>query len=168
MMSYLIDSKKECLIINNVDFKMNTIFEISAFTILWNMFEREKCNCRCTDYKLKCISQANVIDLNKLNTFALALKNRASLVADNDIEDYVRNYLVPPKAVKKNIIRDNEIKEEIIKFIKSDGKKFLLGGLLAIKRLRNNIFHGLKEYNKLDDQIELIRSVNNVLKELVK
>jgi hypothetical protein len=54
-------------------------------------------------------------------------------------------------------------KEQIIEFIVSEGRKSLAGGLLAIYRIRNNMFHGLKTWTDLDNQIDLFIALNNFL-----
>jgi len=56
-----------------------------------------------------------------------------------------------------------EVKKQIVDFINSDGRDSLSGGLHAIYRIRNNLFHGLKSWTDLDSQIELFMGLNDFL-----
>ena len=44
--------------------------------------------------------------------------------------------------------------------------ELVCGCLLVIRRIRNNMMHGLKVIKELNDQIELFRSANEVLESI--
>ena len=46
--------------------------------------------------------------------------------------------------------------------------QLLEGCLYVCLRLRNNLFHGVKLYYSLDDQIEIFKALNNLLEEILK
>lgn len=134
-----------------------TVIEIGRFTILWNIFEKEKCRTRCNETVLLNLNLE--YEPNKeWHDLANIFNQRASLLACN-IEQYVRTKLSLGYGVQH--------KEEIVRFIESMGESDLIGGVLAIFRIRNNMFHGLKDYRDLDNQLELFRCINRVLKKLV-
>ena len=53
-------------------------------------------------------------------------------------------------------------------FLKIEGDELVLGCLLIIHRIRNNMMHGLKTAKLLDDQIELFKAVNLVIENIEK
>ncbi len=152
--------------INGVDIKKETVLEVGKFTILWNIFEKHRCKY---NYKCKEINSIELSHLYKLpfEKFASVLKDRA-LTKGLTIKTYVENKLYP----KSNAIIRKDDKEIympiVIDFINSAGRTQLEGAILAIHRIRNNMFHGLKWYDELDEQINLFRAMNAVLEEVIK
>ena len=133
------------------------VLEIGKFVILWNIFEKERCGTHCTETTLLNLNLE--YEPNKeWRDLANIFNQRASLLTCN-IEQYVRT--------KLSLGHGAQHKEEIIRFIDSMGESYLTGGLLAIYRIRNNMFHGLKDYRDLDNQLELFCCINRVLKKLV-
>ena len=57
--------------------------------------------------------------------------------------------------------------EKIKRFLQSNGQEDVIDGLFAIYRIRNNMFHGLKDYQMLNEQKELFDAVNNVLESIL-
>ena len=51
-------------------------------------------------------------------------------------------------------------------FMKQEGNDLRQGCLLVIFRIRNNLMHGLKCIEQLNDQLELFKAVNGVLESL--
>lgn len=142
------------------DFDQITVDEIGKFAILWNVFEKTKCGSDCDSQKLINLGNNDAIrtiaDVRQI--FARALQRRMNLfhVAATD---YVENHL--QMRLGRNL--SPEHKQLICNFIQSNGLECISGGLLAIYRLRNNMFHGLKEWWDLDSQVELFASMNKVL-----
>ena len=56
---------------------------------------------------------------------------------------------------------EDEIKQ-IEAFLKQDGNT-LYGCLLCVFRIRNNMMHGLKDVETLNTQVEIFKSVNDIL-----
>ena len=141
--------------INNRELNEQTVMEIGKFTILWNIFEKEKCENDCSTDKLaKLVSRRNT-NINWQN-LATTLTERRDLY-NEDTPRYINERLSLGRGIKeieKICIRD---------FINSSGRTSLIGGLLAIYRIRNNMFHGLKDWTELDSQFELFVKLNEFL-----
>ena len=150
--------------IKNVNLTREIIHQIGKFAVLWNVFEDEKCDNNCNNYKLQKIAES-VTSINPitLENFARALQGRVDILS-NGIEEYVEYVLIPSDAHGRNSKHAVEIK----RFIESNGQESLAGGLMAIYRIRNNMFHGLKELSSLDGQIELFKAMNKMLEEIVR
>ena len=82
----------------------------------------------------------------------------------NGVEEYVTYNLVPANA--RNKLSQEEM-GKILDFIYSNGREAFDGCLLAIYRIRNNMFHGLKELDSLNGQLELFKTMNRVLEEII-
>lgn len=145
--------------IKNKDFEKETVLEVGKFAILWNIFENEKCNKDCSIEKLRNIAEIYETSI-KWEDLALALRKRADNQGVN-FSEYVDEYLSLGNGL------NGGQKEEVKKFLESGGHKNLSGGLIAIYRIRNNIFHGLKDWTLLDEQIDLFQSLNTFLEEII-
>lgn len=157
-----------------------TVLEVGKFAILWNVFEKTKCRESCQADKIMEIAQASEQSCKKIFIeFAKTLNNRAKpkheYIDEQDkrihIHCYVDNGLFPNQKSKDGITRDNrkygiDIVEKIIDYIISVGERSIDGGLFAIWAIRNNMFHGSKEHGNLNEQINLFKSMNAVLKEV--
>ena len=152
-----------------------TILEVGKFAILWNVFEEWRCKCNCSHEKIKEV----VDDVMRIRAivgkreeedafinFATELAKRAKKL-EISVEECVRTKLYPTddKRAKISKIGQEVYMAKVIEFINSGGKNALDGALLAIWRIRNNMFHGLKGHSVLDEQIELFRAMNAVLEE---
>lgn len=140
------------------NFRRNTVEEVGKFAILWNKFEKDKCNNCCSTKKLRTM---NGFSSSKyFQNLARVLKHRSELLGFH-YDAYVRRGLSMGHGLNSD---DMDL---ILAFMNSDGMDSLAGGLLAIYRIRNNMFHGLKEWTDLDNQIELFVAMNNVLEEML-
>ena len=147
------------VVVNGHIFEQDTVIEIGKFAILWNLFENNKCGNDCQPSTL--IEIGNRQDISEaFRLFASALKNRAELF-NMDNSGYVQNHLSMGRGLT------SEQKELVVSFMNSEGMNNAAGGLLAMYRIRNNMFHGLKEWSDLDSQIELFASMNKVLEEIL-
>lgn len=145
--------------INRSTYNKDIVIEIGKFTILWNMFEKEKCENDCNVDKL-----AQIVKDKKTNQYwknlAEVLKNRLDARAC-EIDSYLNSYLSHGRGMK-------EIEKACVKeFICSGGEGCLVGGLIAVYRIRNNMFHGLKDYAYFNDQLELFRGINKFLEKSI-
>ena len=141
--------------INDRELNIETVLEIGKFTILWNIFEKEKCRNNCNGDELAKLICRKSTNQNWQN-LAIALVRRRDLYRENTIS-YINDGLSLGRGLK-------EIEKICIKdFINSNGQTSLIGGLIAIHRIRNNMFHGLKIWTDLDNQIELFKSLNEFL-----
>lgn len=144
-----------------------TVMEVGIFTILWNLFENAKCDYNCSADKISSMEEClESLAKEPFELLARVLKGRTGSLCS--IENYVATRIYPKNNAKiTKVDRDSHI-PMVVEFIKSNGQSSLVGGLLAIYRIRNNMFHGLKGHSELDEQIELFRSMSAVLKEIVK
>lgn len=143
--------------IHNCSLQQDTVLSIGKFAILWNIFEREKCNNSCTVSKIEKLA-FNTSD--KWQRLAEVLKHRQEQFGLTEGQYIARK-------LRQQGLNSERI-EKINKFLQSDGKTNIVGGLFAIYRIRNNMFHGLKEYQMLDGQKELFNAVNNVLESVLR
>lgn len=143
--------------IHNCSLQQDTVLSIGKFAILWNIFEREKCNNYCTVSKIEKLI-FNTSD--KWHQLAEVLKRRQEQF-DLTEEQYITRKL------RRQGLNSERI-EKINKFLQSNGQEDIVGGLFAIYRIRNNMFHGLKDYQMLDGQKELFDAVNNVLESILR
>lgn len=143
--------------IHNCSLQQDTVLSIGKFAILWNIFEREKCNNYCTVSKIEKLI-FNTSD--KWHQLAEVLKRRQEQF-DLTEEQYITRKL------RRQGLNSERI-EKINKFLQSNGQEDIVGGLFAIYRIRNNMFHGEKDYQMLDGQKELFDAVNNVLESVLR
>lgn len=143
--------------IHNCSLQQDTVLSIGKFAILWNIFEREKCNNYCTVSKIEKLIFNTSDEWHQL---AEVLKRRQEQF-DLTEEQYITRKL------RRQGLNSERI-EKINKFLQSNGQEDIVGGLFAIYRIRNNMFHGEKDYQMLDGQKELFDAVNNVLESILR
>ena len=120
---------------------------VSDFTLMWNIFEGVVCH--------------NHADIRAFEMLAEKIAQRVSLPAE--IEDGVRfwmsryiagaefNHLFKDLYFRPNDRREHV--EAVLRREKNDPCSQLLAVMIIIYRLRNNLFHGLKEIRTLNDQV---------------
>lgn len=138
-----------------------TVFEIGRFSILWSIFENRFCHLKCTSAVLAEIAPTLTIAPAARARFAEVLRCRCDL-QELVAADYVHSSLHPSGA---HLSSEDE-QMLMRRFIEQSGSELTLGCLLIIRRLRNNLMHGLKLPEQLDDQLELFRAMNDVLEHL--
>ena len=135
----------------------DTIASIGMFSILWGRFELCNFNPK--------------IDENRIKRWA----SRYKLSADQkavyySIQSEADNYL---GTIDKETIRERLYSEQnkgcepnrdlIYKFLTNPDELCVAGCFLFIYRIRNNLFHGLKDIYALNDQKEMIDTICNML-----
>lgn len=138
------------------------VVEIGRFSVLWNCFERFQCDNFCSPSKIKNISSNINIDKDKECLFAKDLNNRRNFF-NMIIADYVQEGLYPEGARQANTEEDKRL---INDFLNNPEGNSTAGCLLAIYRIRNNLMHGLKQIEDLNNQLDLFKSVNEVLESI--
>ena len=98
---------------------------------------------------------------------AIELNNRANKLGRN-VDNYVKTRIYPENGARVSNTDRTTYMPIVAGFISSGGNNELVGALLAIFRIRNNMFHGLKGYSELDEQIDLFKAMNAVLEEVIK
>ena len=137
------------------------IVEIGKFSILWNCFERFQFDNNCNAEKIRFVCSRIFIDKDKQAELAKVLNERRSWFGQT-IPEYVETGLYPGNA-RQNRPEDRMAMEQ---FMKQEGDDLCQGCLLVIFRIRNNLMHGLKCVEQLNDQLELFKAVNGVLESL--
>jgi len=137
------------------------VMEIGKFSILWNCFERFQCNNVCNPKKIKKIYSLLSISKEEQAKLAKVLNKRRSWFGQV-ISEYVETGLYPGNA-RQNQEEDRRLME---KFMEQKEDDLRCGCLLVIYRIRNNLMHGLKCIEQLNDQLELFQAVNGVLESL--
>lgn len=143
--------------IHNCSLQQDTVLAIGKFAILWNIFESQKFENDCT------VNKIEKLKLNKSEQWhqlAEVLKQRQEQF-DLTEEQYIARKL------RQQGLKSERI-EKIKNFLQSNGREDIVGGLFAIYRIRNNMFHGEKDYQMLDGQKELFDAVNNVLESILR
>ena len=159
---------KNTIQIGYVNINNETIFEIGKFAILWNIFENIKCDNNCTCDKIINMEKSlEHLGKKSFKQFAIELRTRA-VKLNSDVDTYVNSYLYPANGARISDIYRTKNIPVVIDFINSVGETNLIGAILAIYRIRNNMFHGLKGHSELDDQIDLFKAMNAVLGEVIK
>ena len=137
------------------------VMEIGKFTILWNCFERFQCNNFCTAKKIKEVYSWVSIDKDKQVKLAKVLNQRRDWFGQV-IPEYVETGLYPGNAHQSQ----EEDRLLMEKFMEQKEDDLRCGCLLVIYRIRNNLMHGLKCIEQLNNQLELFQAVNGVLESL--
>ena len=146
------------------EFNEQNIKEILYFTLIWNIFENE-----CCDREAKISTHPKEIAQNI---------NGVSEERINQIFDYFKNRYITNETINK-IFRNfsfdkNNTCNEYKKFVKEKLEaqevtlKEQIQSLLYIAfRLRNNLYHGVKDVKKLYEQNENFRQINIFLMEII-
>ncbi|MEE0945360.1 MAG: hypothetical protein U0M42_00855 [Acutalibacteraceae bacterium] len=146
------------MVINGFKLNDELIMEIGKFTILWNCFERYQCQNLCNPTKIKSISSSLNIKKEEMLELANVLNKRRSWFGQV-IPDYVETGLHPGNA-RMSRAEELHLMED---FMEQKSDDMRCGCLLVIHRIRNNLMHGLKRIEQLNDQLELFQAVNGVL-----
>ena len=144
--------------INSTGIDDNTRRLISDFTILWNRYEKELYNNSYSPKKLR-------------NTIEKYNYSYCSILISNCFEEMTKYIEKKTKYSADELssyfnMRSNDIKRDELERImngKNDIDK-LCFLLLIAARVRNNMFHGLKELKELNNQRKLFEICNIVLK----
>lgn len=146
--------------ISGIEFNKETVLEIGKFAILWNIFEKEKCQ---NDFNIERLSVFIFSKIAELYWVKLSkvFQNRVDTYDDN-VDNYINSKLSIGRGLK-------DIEKEYVKeFINTEGQNSLIGGLIAIYRIRNNMYHGLKDVSCLNAQIDLFKGINEFLTVAIK
>ena len=143
--------------------KNETVLEIGKFATLWNCFEKEYCNNNCKAAVIREKANLIQIDIGTQAKFADVI-NKRRIKLGQSITEYITNGLHGENAHGSPETDMNTM----CKFLEQCGDydELVCGCLLVIRRIRNNMMHGLKAVSELDKQIELFRSANEVLESI--
>ena len=145
------------------------IKSVLVFTIFWNLLEADPCftnwvtlwKLENSDLHTKILTNLDEEEKSSLNDCILffSQRNRLSLhCKDHKEENKWQSYQLKMKKIWEE---QDKIKKQ--QLIKSSLKEYLKICLFIIYRLRNNLFHGIKQLSDLTDQNALFKVDNRFL-----
>lgn len=143
------------------DLDENKLKSIFYFSIIWNIYEKELCKTHGSigsHPKKHSNDYCNTVDQEHLNSVFAYFKKR-----------YISNG-EPSNHYVTFEFNSEPIKAEVFELLSGENptNKHKLKALLCIAfRLRNNLFHGLKQVDKLYAQNENFRQINLLLMNLI-
>lgn len=163
------------------------IEELGKFSLLWAQFELEYCGNNCSD-KLFLNDKEfekflqNVNNQEKKDKYTLSREKFLGLcnfkldfksLIENLIAELLKYLKKTRKTITPEFIHEKLYSSNFTSYYSqvdniicnniNDNRELFLGGLLIIFRLRNNLFHGLKDCYSIDKQMEIFKSCNRFL-----
>ena len=139
----------------------NTVRVIGEFTILWCQFELLYFSNNANESKLLEFAQEHLLEVSYFENEYQQLKEAANKYLACIDQETIRHRIYSGKH------RGNQEKHRhIISFLNDDAIDWV-GCLLFIGRIRDNLFHGLKDVYTLNNQAEMIEAVCAVLDRLI-
>lgn len=134
------------------------ILELGKFSLLWNAFERILFKQECSINKIKNYQHYDKINnekyyLNLLNELLTYFNKKKTEIT----KDFIKQKLYSNNRNEYQIEVENVLKND------SHGKELQIGTILILFRLRNNMFHGLKDCFNINHQYQLFVSANSLL-----
>ena len=137
-----------------------TIEAVGIFTILWCQFEQSKFNANASTSKIR--EYASAFDLSvdlKALVLALAVKSESKIYLGTSDSERLRDRIYSAENRGKP-----EDVQAVLDFLDSFSKQLnFTGCLLYIQRIRNNLFHGLKDIYTLDCQRKMISAISELI-----
>lgn len=142
--------------------KLKSIF---YFTLVWNIFEKECCNkfAKIDIHPMQLSNEySERIDITLLESIFQYFKDR--YIEDSEETEIFRDF----KFDRNNNENQYKIYVKEILLSESPTTKLKIIALLYIAfRLRNNLFHGEKQVERLYDQNENFKQINNLLMAII-
>ncbi|MBU2905110.1 hypothetical protein KO529_09970 [Arenibacter algicola] len=148
--------------INNkfgTDYSVQELDEIKDFTLIWNIFENTIFNARFS-----------------INLLEQEIVNRNPNFEDfHECFNYYQNRYVVENSISNRFQylnfrrndREQFVKDVLLGHIIADNAKVLAIGII-VYRLRNNLFHGLKNYRNLNGQVENFSKANTFIQRFLE
>ena len=147
------------MLIKGYNLNNELIVEIGKFSILWNLFEANYFGYKCTPKSIMEKYDCIPVSSEKQQPLAKALNDRREDLRQR-YHEFIENGLYSDdRSPRRDEIRYIEA------FLKQEGDT-ICGCLLCVSRIRNNMMHGLKDVEKLNDQLEIFKAANGVLESL--
>ena len=143
--------------------KLKSIF---YFSLVWNIFEKECCHKNASignHPKNLADNLSNNIDSNLLNEIFQYFQNR--YIENGDVNDIFNSFdfgREPASTTYKNFVKDRLLKEE------TTNQEKLQSLLYIAFRLRNNLFHGIKNVEELYKQNKNFKQINSLLMVIIE
>ncbi len=136
----------------------DNIDSVLYFSLLWNMFEGIVCSKNAT-----------------IAVMERAVKNldRRGVLRQEDFKPYLEYFVtryttegtVNPRFAQLNFRHNDreQLVKDVLEGVESDLHKVVLAILIIVYRYRNNLFHGEKAVERLQDQVDNFKTANRVL-----
>ena len=134
-----------------------TIYTLGEFSILWCYFEQSIFNSEANPSKMLNWAKRQE-STSELITLCENIKEKA-IIYLNDLDETT----IITRIYSENRPPNNEHRKLISDFLESNTDNPLLGCSLFILRIRNNMFHGVKDIFTLNDQREMFMGINAFL-----
>lgn len=134
-----------------------TIYTLGEFSILWCYFEQKIFNSEANPSKMLNWARRQEFTF-ELITLCENIKEKA-IIYLNGIDDTT----IETRIYSLNRLPNDEHHKLISDFLKGNTDNSLLGCSLFILRIRNNMFHGIKDIFTLNDQREMFMGINAFL-----
>jgi len=132
--------------INNkygVNLSENELICIKDFSLLWNVFEKEVCDTRCTINKLKDSLRLIQFEMNDFEVYLEYFQNR--YITDNVTNVRFENLHITSIRTKKFVA-------DVLLGKKIETSEIVFALALIVYRYRNNLFHGVKDILVINEQ----------------
>jgi hypothetical protein len=143
--------------------KPEAIEVISDFTLMWNVFEGALCN-----------NHANIQKFERLATAIIAQCVSLPVEIQDAVRFWSARYLTDRKFNNRFYglhFRPNNRQEHVEAVLRretDDPQGQLLAVMIIIYRLRNNLFHGLKQIDSLNEQMRNLATASHALAAIVQ
>lgn len=131
---------------------------VKDFSLIWNIFERYVCNNNFTIANAEAQLAVKKFNLADFQEHIDYFKNR-----------YIENGSVNNRFANLNFRandRDNLVKEVLLGNVTTE-QETVLSLTIIVYRYRNNLFHGIKDMQVIDQQNENFRIANDFLTKLM-
>ncbi len=137
------------------DFTEDDISSINDFTLIWNVFENVVCNNNCSVARLE--ERLHSINF-KLNDFSEHLDYFKNRYIVNGTTNVRFEHLYFRRNDRRDLVESVLIGNNVEVF------NIVLTLSIIVYRFRNNLFHGIKEMQSIDQQRENFENANLILK----
>lgn len=148
--------------INNrfgTDFSENDLLSIKDFSLIWNVFENVVCNNNCSVGRLTERLLPVQFEFDEFTGSFEYFKDR--YVTDGAVNDRFEHLNF------RNSDR-RELVEEVLLGNNNEISSKVLALSIIVYRFRNNLFHGLKEIQFIDQQQANFENANLILKAILR
>jgi hypothetical protein len=127
--------------------KRETVKVVSNFTLIWNLFEGVLCNNHARTQAFENLA----IEIAQRALHSVEIEDCVRFwshryLTDTDFNNLFQSLNFRPRDLREHV-------EAVLRREKNDLRSQLLAVMIIIYRLRNNLFHGLKTIDTLNDQV---------------
>lgn len=145
----------------NVTLSFETHPHVFSFSILWNIFEREKCN-NCFNPQ----SFRNILQGKDLSGISIATDSILNIYRKRYVHNGQLNNVFQTLKLRNSDFPD--LVRSVLLGNANDLEYKVFCITIIISRFRNNLFHGLKELNEIFTQEHLFEKNNLYISKLIE